>query len=404
MRISRIAGKSKSAALLVALAGFVAASQGCGGSREAKQQEEQAAAGVRVETVRMQNVADEIQAPGAVIAAATAQVAARAMGTVVRVAVREGDMVKRGQLLAQLDERELAARRSAAHAGSAGSVAGVEEATRALEAAQTQAEMAKKTYDRYVFLRQQKSVSQQEFDEAETRQRAAQANLAQTRARLEQAKAGREQAASEAQAAESVASYARITAPFDGRITRRSVEPGTMITPGTPLFTVEGSGTFQLEATLSSEALSAAKGAIRRGTAARVELDALAEKSLAGKVAELEAGADPGSHTVQVRIDLPREEGIQSGLFGRAWFRRGDRRALAAPAGAVVERGQLRGVFVVDSGGLAQWRVITTGQRAGEAMEVLSGLNEGEQIVVNPGAQDLDGKRVAAAAAGEKKR
>ncbi len=404
MRFSKIAGKSRSMVLLVALAaGAAGMNYGCGGSREAKQQEEHAPAGVRVETVRMQNVADEIQAPGTVIAAATAQVAARAMGTVVRVAVREGDLVKRGQLLAQLDERELAARRSAAHAGSAGSVAGVEEAARALEAAQTQAEMAKKTYDRYAYLRQQKSVSQQEFDEAETRQRAAQANLAQARARLEQAKAGQAQAASEAQAAESVASYARITAPFDGRITRRSVEPGTMIAPGTPLFTVEGSGAFQLDATLSSEALSAAKGAIRRGTAARVELDALPGKSLAGRVAELEAGADPGSHTIQARIDLPRAEGIQSGLFGRAWFRRGERHALAVPAAAVVERGQLRGIFVVDAGGLAQWRVITTGQRAGELIEMLSGLNEGEQIVVNPGSQDLDGKRVAAAA-GENKR
>jgi len=403
MRVLRMGGKNGSAALLLALAGMAAAGVGCGGSREAQPQAEQAPAGTRVETVRMQTVVDEIQAPGTVIAGATAQVAARAMGTVVRVAVREGDMVKRGQLLAQLDERELAARRSAAHAGSVGGAAGAEEAARALDAAQSQAEMAKKTYDRYVFLRSQKSVSQQEFDEAETRQRAAQANLAAARARLEQAKAGQAQASSEAQAAASVASYARITAPFDGRVTRRSVEPGTMITPGTPLFTVEGSGAFQLEATISSEAMGAAAGAIRRGTAARVELDALPGKSLAGKVAELEAGADPGSHTIQARIDLPKTEGIQSGLFGRAWFRRGERRALAIPATAVLERGQLRGVFVVDAGGLAQWRVITAGPRAGDALEALSGLNEGEQIVVNPGAQDLDGKRVAASA-GERKK
>lgn len=398
MRVLRM--EKKSAALLLALAGIAAA--GCGESREAQQQAEQAPAGVRVETVRMQTVPDEIQAPGTVIAGATAQVAARAMGTVVRVAVREGDLVKRGQLLAQLDERELAARLSAAHAGSAGGAAGVEEAAQGLAAAQSQAEMTKKTYDRYVYLRSQKSVSQQEFDEAETRQRAAQANLAAARARLEQAKAGQAQASSEAQAAESVASYARITAPFDGRVTRRSVEPGTMITPGTPLFTVEGSGAFQLEATISSEAMGAAMGAIRRGTAARVELDALPGKSLAGKVAELEAGADPSSHTVQARIDLPKTEGLQSGLFGRAWFRRGDRRALAIPAAAVIERGQLRGVFVEDQNGVAQWRVITTGPRAGDWIEALSGLNEGEQIVVNPGVQDLEGKRVAAAAGGKK--
>src|SRR5208283_1252672 len=180
----------------------------------------------------------------------TAQVAARTMGTVLQVAVREGDTVKRGQVLAQLDERELASRWNAAQSGAQGATAGVTQATKALAAAQAQADVMKKTYDRYSYLKEQRSVSPQEFDEIAAKQEAAQANLEEAKAALSQSEAGAAQAESEARAAESVASYARIVAPFDGRVIRRSVESGSLVSPGMPLFVVEDTSRYQLEATL----------------------------------------------------------------------------------------------------------------------------------------------------------
>jgi multidrug efflux pump subunit AcrA (membrane-fusion protein) len=314
------------------------------------------------------------------------------MGTVLQVTAREGDDVQRGQVLAQLDERELSARRSAAQAGSRGANAGVVQATKAVAAAQAQADVIRKTYDRYNYLKEQKSVSPQEFDEVAAKQEAAQANLEQAKAALSQSEAGAAQAESEAHAAESVASYARVVAPFDGRVIRRSVEPGSLVSPGMPLFVVEDTSRYQLEATLPAEALEA----VKKNALVRVQFDALPAKSLTGKVAEIEAGADPTSHTLKARVDLPKESGVQSGMFGRAYFAKGEKRALVLPTEALVSRGQLHGIFVVHGGGLIHWRVVTPGNITGNQVEVLSGLSEGEVVVLNPGTQELDGKKTGA--------
>ncbi|MGB7517236.1 MAG: biotin/lipoyl-binding protein, partial [Candidatus Acidiferrum sp.] len=181
---------------------------GCGGNNPVPAQKVESVQGIRTQKIEMQPIPDEIEAPGSVIAVNTAQVAARTIGTAIQVAVREGDRVRRGQLLAQLDERELEARRSSAEAAEQASTARVDQATKAVAAAQAQADVAKKTYDRYVYLKNQKSVSPQEFDEVEAKYQAAQAGLEQATAGLHEAAAGADQAKSEAQAASSVASYA----------------------------------------------------------------------------------------------------------------------------------------------------------------------------------------------------
>ncbi len=383
--------------ILFIAAGVFAA--GCGGGTESTPQKVEIAQGLQLQRMQLQPVADELEAPGSVIATSTAQVAARTMGTVLVVAVREGDRVKRGQVLAQLDEQELASRRNAAQAASQGATAGVGQARNALAAAQAQADVMQKTYDRYAYLQEQKSVSPQEFDEIVAKQQAAQASLEQAKAGLRQAEAGAAQAESEARAAQDVASYARITAPFDGRVIRRTVEPGSLVSPGMPLFVVEDTSRYQLEATLPAEAAANAK----RSAAVRVQVDGLAEKPLSGKVAEIEAGADPASHTLKARIDLPRDSGVQSGMFGRAFFPRGEKRALLIPVAAMMNRGQLRGIYVVDDAGLIHWRVVTAGKMTGDQVEVLSGLSEGDMVVMNPGNEELEGKKTSAVPKGGEK-
>jgi RND family efflux transporter MFP subunit len=384
------------AALVLAAMGVAATTVGCGEEKPARTEAAETVRGLHLETVRLQTIPNILEAPGTVISVATAEIATRTAGAVLRVDVREGDRVQQGQLLAQLDEQELLARKNAAQAGMQQAEAGVEEATRGLSMAQAQADIAKKTYDRYVYLRDQKSVSPQEFDEVEAKNRAAQAGLEQATARLEQAQAGKAQAESEARAAEEVAGYARIRAPFDGRVVRRLIEPGTVVMPGMQLFVLEKTGEFQLEATLPVQMLMAeANGrALRRGTAAEVRLDALPGKFFLGKVAEIEGGADPTTHTVQARIDLPKDAEIQSGMFGRASFQRCERQAIAVPESAIVEEGQLRELYVLDANGIARLRMVTLGQEIGKLREVLSGLEAGEQIVTHPGGRELDGKRV----------
>ena len=165
---------------------------GCGGSQERPAAPPASVQGIRVETARLDKVPDEIEALGTVVAFQTAEIAARVPGTVTRIAVREGDRVQPGQLLLQLDDREMAARSQAAQTALQETTAAIEEANRAIASAQAQADIAKKTYDRFVFLRDEKSVSPQEFDEVETKQKVAQEALAGAQARLQQAEAARE--------------------------------------------------------------------------------------------------------------------------------------------------------------------------------------------------------------------
>ncbi len=373
---------------------------GCSGGSERPPQKVEVVSGLHVQKMELQSIANELEAPGSVIAVSTAQVAARTTGTVMQVEVREGDNVKRGQMLARLDQRELAARSNAALAGAQGAAAGVEQARKAVAAAQAQADVLQKTYDRYAYLKEQKSVSPQEFDEVTAKYQGSQANLEQAKAGLRQAEAGASQAESESHAAQDVASYTRIVAPFDGRVIRRTVEPGSLVSPGMMLFVVEDTSRYQLEATLPAEA----QATVKKNGAARVQLDALGGKPLGGKVAEIEAGADPASHTLKARIDFRSDSGVQSGMFGRAFFSQGEKRALMVPDEALVSRGQLRGLYVVGDGNLMHWRVVTMGKKLGSQVEVLSGLNEGEVVVLNPGSQELDGKKASAGVASGEKR
>jgi RND family efflux transporter MFP subunit len=382
--------KSKFLALGVFAAAALLALAGCGGKEEAKSVAAERVSGVRVEAVKLESVPDEIVAPGTVASAATAQVAARVMGTVTSVLVREGDAVKAGQVLVTLDERELAERRSGARAAVEESTHAKEEVARGVAAAQAQADVMGKTYERYAMLRDKKSVSPQEFDEVEAKQRAAQEGLAGAKARQQQVASMAERAQAESRAMETVAGYARVTAPFNGVVVRRMVEPGAMAAPGVSLVVVEDTSRYRIEVTFDA----ADAAGVQRGSKSRVELDALPGKSFSGSVVEMEAGADAASHTVRARIELPRDAAIRSGLFGRAWFARGEKKAIALPASAVLHRGQLHGVYAVDAEGIARLRMVTPGKSMGDKIEILSGISAGERVVMDAANRELDGKKV----------
>lgn len=363
----------------------------CGGQPPASRETE-TVTGLSVITLRADAVPNEMEAPGTVRASRSAEIAARTMGTVTSVAVREGDHVTAGQLLAQLDDREMGARRAAARSAVREAETAREEAAHALAAAEAQSVLAKKTYDRFVYLREQKSVSPQEFDEVEAKYRQAAAVLDQVKSRQKQVSALSERAQAEARAADAVAGYTQVVAPFSGVVVRRTVDPGQMALPGQALFALEDPAKYELHATAD---VSAQARGVKRGTKARVRLDALPGRELEGAVAEMEAGADIASQTVRVRIALPPDPALQTGLFGRAWLCCREGMTLTVPRSAILERGQLSGVYALDAGNVARLRIVTLGRLLGDRMEILSGLSEGDRIVADPQGRTLDGKKVS---------
>lgn len=120
-------------------------------------------------------------------------------------------------------------------------------------------------------------------------------------------------------------------------------------------------------------------------------LEAL-DRSLTARVTEIVPAVDAAARANIVKIDLPAMPNLRSGMFGRARFPIGTHNVIAIPASALVERGQLQSVFVSEDG-FVHSRLVTTGKRQPDALEVLSGLSEGEKVVRNAGGLS-DGARV----------
>jgi RND family efflux transporter MFP subunit len=134
-------------------------------------------------------------------------------------------------------------------------------------------------------------------------------------------------------------------------------------------------------------------GLVRVGERVAVEIDGL-NRTVSGRVAEVVPTVDAGTRSFTVKIDLPALPGLRSGMFGRAAFAGGARGALLVPQSAVLERGQIRSVYVVQAD-TARLRFVTLGDERGDQREVLSGLTAGERIIVAPAPLLADGARVA---------
>jgi RND family efflux transporter MFP subunit len=166
------------------------------------------------------------------------------------------------------------------------------------------------------------------------------------------------------------------------------VEAGNLAAPGAPLLTIEREGSYRLEASVDESKLPLVKS----GQSVDVALDAL-DRRLAARVSEIGPAVDAASRAYIVKIDLPALPNLRSGMFGRAWFPIGARKVVTVPASAVVERGQLQSVFVIEEG-FARNRLITTGKRGPDLVEVLSGLTEGERVASRTAPGLADGARV----------
>jgi RND family efflux transporter MFP subunit len=326
--------------------------------------------------VRTEQLPKTVSATGTVHATESASLSVQVTGRVMTVSVKEGDAVHRGQMLLSLDSAQMQSEGEGAQA----SVAGAEQDA---QMAQTEASLAATTLQRYQLLRERKSVSPQEFDEVERRAQAAKAHLDSLRARVTAAKAA-------AASAHTVLGYTRLQAPFNGVITARHVDPGTLASPGLPLLEVEKSGKLRLSVTVDESILHN----LQQGMPIEVEIAALASPLAGARVAEIVPAADPASHTFSIKIDLPAAKGLHTGMFGTAMVKTGSRSALLIPQAALVTHGSLNGIWVLDANRIASLRYVTTGEKHGTDIEILSGMSSGETIVLAPGDRELSGKQI----------
>jgi RND family efflux transporter MFP subunit len=285
---------------------------------------------------------------GTVRAKLRAVIEAKVSGRVEQLAVVAGQRVKTGDLLVQIEAGEAKAR---------------------LDQALAVREQADNDLKRFTTLLQQEAVTRSEFDAVQARQRIAQASVKEV---------------------ETMLAYTRVTAPFDGVITRKWADVGDLAAPGKPLLEMEDPANLRFEANVPEALIQK----VESGGKLRVRV-ATVDRELVGTVAEIAPSSDPNSRTFLAKLDLPADTGLRAGQFGRAVVLMGELSALRVPAGAVVQRGQMELVFIV-ADGHAQLRLVKTGKRLGDELELVSGVEAGEQVVVEGAAQLRDGQPVQA--------
>lgn len=319
--------------------------------------------GAVVETAKAESLEESFEAVGTIRSTTTAIVSPRIPGVIVAMAVKEGSRVKKGETLARLDARENQANAAAAEGA-------VEDARRALDESKARRTLANSQFNSYQSLFKSGVISRQEFEIKETEKEVAAQGVARAEARFRQAQ-------EQASGAGAFADYTRITAPISGIITTRQADLGATVFPGQPLFTLEDESGYQLELAIP-ESLSQK---VSPGDSVQVSLDAFGS-SFSTRIADVVPSADPLSRTFTAKIPL-NQKGLKSGMFGRGTIGLGSRsRGIMLPKKALVERGALTSVWVLNSESIAKMRIIKVGKTVGERVEILAGLADGERVLV----------------------
>ena len=362
---------------------------------------------VKIEKVQASPVEDTYEAMGTVRSKTISVLSSKVLGRIVSIPVREGDRVKAGQLLVEIDDREMKAQLQKSRAGLKETQYALDEIEKAIrggeaekKAADARLALASSTLDRFKGLFERRSVSSQEFDEVQTKNTAAKADADQASERLQALLAKKnqiiariDQAKADTANAEAFLSHTRILSPIDGIVTTKPADLGQMAAPGTHLLSVEDESHYRLEALVEESRISR----IHLGDTVSVSIDALGQKPMAGQVSEIVPALDPASRSTIIKIDLRAPDSstlFRSGLFGKARFNTGAKQVLTVPVQSVLERGQLTFVYVVDPAKIAHMRLIQTGKRYGDRVEILSGLSEGDQVVLEPLPAVKDGAAV----------
>jgi len=358
-----------------------------------------------------------VRAPAFLFGREQANLNARIAAPVRRLHARKGDIVEAGQLLAELDNRDLAAQKAEAAAAvadaeanlgkiSAGTLPGdVERARGQVAVAEAALRQASQIYERRKQLFEQGAIPQRDLLVSETEFRQAQANAEVARKSLElllnqsrerdiaMARARLEQARARLAFIEAQLDFTRIRSPFAGAITEQFLFPGDMARPDQPIFTV----TEISVAVARAQVPEAEAAQVRPRLACRFEPSDMPGRSFAGRISVINEAVDPARRTVETWCEIPNPgRTLKPGEFGHAVIVVADAPgSIVVPAAAVqFEEGSNRGVVFIARSGAAVRRAVRTGIVSGDKVQILEGVREGEPVILE-GAYGLeDGTRI----------
>ena len=342
----------------------------CGGKNNNKAGEKATPVTVTISTPSG-DVSAGINISGKIEAVQTANISTRLMGNITRIYVNVGDKVHKGQLLASISVQDIAAKKAQTNA--------------AITEAEANVKNAQKDFERFTNLYNKNSASAKELDNITLQYNAAKAKLdAATQMRNE---------------VNAMMAYANLTAPFDGVVTQKMTDEGSMANPGMPLLTVEQNGQLQVSATVSESDITR----LKKGNKAQAEIKAIG-KTIECIISEISPSSQltGGQYMVKLKIPENQKKDLYSGMYVNAFIPTvqnetagNNENTILIPASSIVNADQLTGLYTISSNNTALLRWIRTGKKFGDKIEVLSGLGAGERFIVSAEGKLYNGVPVA---------
>jgi RND family efflux transporter MFP subunit len=323
---------------------------------------------IKVEVVKVENkkLHHYIKASGQLQAVNSANLSTRFMGFVKSLQAQTGDQVEKGQLLMTLNSKDLQAKRAQAAAG--------------IAQAKSAYENASKDYDRFKNLYKKGSASEKELE-----------NM---RSRFEMSEAGLEAAKNMMAEVESQFEYLNIKAPFKGTIVNVFLKEGDLAKPGYPLLSIEALDIMEAQLMISENDINK----IQEGQKAIVNIKSI-DRNIEAKVSEVSRSAKNTGGQYLVKLSMKKvDSSILPGMFINASIESNsseDDQQILIPEESLVENGQLKGVYTLSEDGKAILRWLRTGNKADKKIEVLSGLREGDQLIISSESRLYNGATVS---------
>jgi RND family efflux transporter MFP subunit len=326
---------------------------------------------------------------------------AKVAGYVEKIYVDVGDRVRAGQPLAILEVPELKDELDQAAAALRQSEQEVERAQNELERAEADYSVAHLAYARLkgVSASRPDLVAQQEVDEAEGKDKAAEAQVAAAKSALAGAREHRLDATANRERVQAMLDYSKIAAPFDGVITARYADTGAMLAAGTssekqalPLVRLSQNGLLRLDIPVPESDVPM----VRLRKKVSVEVPAL-KKIFEGTVARFADRVDTGTRTMMTEVDVPNPKlEIVPGMYAYVSFPTLEKKnTLAVPIQAISRQGETAVIYRVNSDNRIEILPVTTGIETRSRIEVLSGVSEDDRVVVGNTSQLRQGEVVA---------
>lgn len=320
---------------------------------------------------------EKYEAVGTIRPKTESRIDSQIQAQVLKINYRAGDRVKKGDVIALLDNRSLGAKLSQAKSNLKSAYSSKSQANQEVVSAKANFDQAESDYQRVKKYYDSKAATKREYEKARSAYLQSKAALASAKDAFKSSDSFISAASQQVKEAEVAFDYTKITAREDGEILKKMIDEGDLALPGKPLFIIQTSGALMAEVYVREGLVSS----LEKGNKAEIFVES-AKKKLSGIIEEIVPYADPETRTFLVKASIGDVKGLYPGMYAKLLIPVNKRKAVVIPANSVIEVGQLKMVNVFENGKFMRVYV-KTGAHTEKGVEILAGINENDKVGIN---------------------